>query len=167
MTTATKTKKRYGIYSNLGNENCNTDKNIECKKGTCDCNSMTYNDEVANLDKQLDGVVIAIGTVGLWKGRRPAYKILTHNLNSILSIATDHNEFYSDGRNVRSENHHHDGTHKMVFRVAKPERTKEQIVSFLERYANGEELTAQKLAYYTKSIHPYIAEFYGWGNKQG
>lgn len=72
-----------------------------------------------NLDKQIEGVVIAFADLGLWDGRRQGYKILGHNINGILNVSEDDNEWYGDGFNIRGSLSHHDGTHYVLYRVAK------------------------------------------------
>ena len=44
-------------------------------------------DERMNLDKQIEGVVIAFADLGLWNGRRQGYKILGHNINGIFNVS--------------------------------------------------------------------------------
>ena len=41
-------------------------------------------DERFNLDKEVDGVIIAFGDLGLWRGRRQGYQILGSNIANIL-----------------------------------------------------------------------------------
>ncbi|MDY5433773.1 hypothetical protein, partial [Bacteroides pyogenes] len=76
-------------------------------------------DERMNLDKLIDGVVMAFADLGFWNGRRQGYTILGHNINGIFSVSEDENEWYGDGFNIRGSLSHHDGTHYVLYRVAK------------------------------------------------
>ena len=76
-------------------------------------------DERMNLDRQIDGVVMAFADLGFWNGRRQGYKILGHNVNGIFNVSEDDNEWYGDGFNIRGSLTHHDGTHYVLYRVVK------------------------------------------------
>ena len=41
-------------------------------------------DERCNLNKQVDGVIIVFGDLGLWNGRKQGYQILGNNIADIL-----------------------------------------------------------------------------------
>ena len=75
--------------------------------------------ERMNLNVQVDGVIIAFGDLGLWRGRRQGYQILGSNLADILRSSCDDNEWYGDGYNIRARLTHHDGTNYVLYRVAK------------------------------------------------
>lgn len=150
------------IASNLGNnENCDPE-NLQCQNRECDCDGNVYHDEMRNLNKHLEGRVVTIAKLGLWNGSRQGYRVLNYNLNSIFQVTEDYNEFFSDGKNIRAINIHHDGRNKMLFRELRPDRSEESIEKFLTEIYNGAELTPQKLAAYTRSLHPYVAKIYGW-----
>lgn len=86
-------------------------------------------DERMNLDKQVDGIIIAFADLGLWNGRRQGYKILGSIINSIFSVSEDDNEWYGDGYNIRGRLTHHDGTHHVLYRVAKDRDEAERIAT--------------------------------------
>lgn len=115
--------------------------------------------EHTNLDKSIDGRILAIADLGLWNGRRQGYKILGNNANKIFDISEDYNEYYSDGYNIKAACAHHDGTNYIEYRVIREDRN---IQNLLDAIYNGEEITRKKLNYYTKSLHPYVAKVYGW-----
>lgn len=116
-------------------------------------------DERMNLDVPTNGRILAIADLGLWNGRKQGYKILDESANSIFSISEDYNEYYSDGYNIRANCTHHDGTNYILYRVIREDR---HIQNLLDAIYNGEEITRQKLNYYTKSLHPYVRRVYGW-----
>lgn len=115
-------------------------------------------DERMNLDKQIEGVVIAFADLGLWDGRRQGYKILGHNINGILSVSEDDNEWYGDGFNIRGSLSHHDGTHYVLYRVAKDIDEAERIGEMIYNREIDEAGFRKK----TRSLYPYVAEIYGW-----
>ena len=83
--------------------------------------------ERMNLNVQVDGVIIAFGDLGLWRGRRQGYQILGSNLADILRSSCDDNEWYGDGYNIRARLTHHDGTNYVLYRVAKSREDAERI----------------------------------------
>lgn len=116
-------------------------------------------DEKANLNEQVDGVVVAFADLGFWNGRVTGAKRCGSNVNSVLSLeGCDDGYFYCDRYNVKSNLYHHDGTHYVTYRVAKDEDTAERIV---ERASTGE-LTLDYFNRNTKSLRPYVAKVYGW-----
>lgn len=125
-----------------------------------DLNSLYFEDELANLDKEIPGLIVAFADLGLWNGRRPGYKILTNNLKSILSINEDYNTYYADGRNVKATCHHHDGTNYIVYRMLKPNIEREAFEDFM--YAHDYKLDSAQMSRFTTSILPYVKKVYGW-----
>lgn len=119
-------------------------------------------DEQMNLDKNVNGVIIAFANIGRWDGRQQGYKILGSNINSIFSISEDDNEWYGDGFNIRGSLSHHDGTHYVLYRVAKDieeaERIAEQIYNL--------EIDEAGFRRRTRSLYPYVADIYGWKNRR-
>ena len=117
-------------------------------------------DEKANLNKEAEGRILVIADLGLWSGRKQAYKILNRNISSILyDRNAEYVEWYSDGYNIKATAVHHDGTNFYEYRVIREDRN---IDNLLELIYNGEEISRKKLNYYTKSLHNYVAEVYGW-----
>lgn len=114
-------------------------------------------DERLNLNKEVNGVIIAYADLGLWYGRRKGYQLLGHNIANILHSSHDA-EWYGDSYNIRGIEYHHDGTNHILYRVAKDMETAQRIT---EKIYNGtiNEVQFRKM---TKSLHPYVAEIYGW-----
>ena len=115
-------------------------------------------DERLNLDREVDGVIIAFADLGLWRGRRQGYQILGGNVADILHSPNFDVEWYGDGYNIRSRMEHHDGTNHVIYRVAKNREAAERIA---EKIYNLEidEKGFRKL---TRSLYPYVADIYGW-----
>lgn len=116
-------------------------------------------DARANLNKKIDGRILVLSDIGRWNGRFNGYKILDDNISSILETDCDYCEWYSDGYNIKFKGHHHDGTNYAEYRVIREDRN---IDNLLDDIYDGKEISRKKLNYYTKSLHSYIAEIYGW-----
>ena len=119
-----------------------------------------FEDESTNLNKELDGRILAIANVGLWDGRRTGYKILGNNLNEVLTcgIGCDEKEIFVDGFNVKAEGYHHDGTNYVEFREIREDK---DIQPLLDKLYSNMPVTRKELNRYTKSLKPYIKELYG------
>lgn len=115
-------------------------------------------DERMNLDRQIDGVVMAFADLSFWNGRRQGYKILGHNVNGIFNVSEDDNEWYGDGFNIRGSLSHHDGTHYVLYRVVKDMDEAERIGGMIYNREIDEAGFRKK----TRSLYPYVAEVYGW-----
>ena len=123
-------------------------------------NNEYLDDERCNLNRVLDGRILVIGDLGRWNGRVNGYKIIDgQNIRDILYSDCDYCEWYSDGYNIRSTQHHHDGSNLLLYRVIREDRN---IDNLLDAIYNGEEITKNKLNYYTKSLHKAVADVYGW-----
>lgn len=125
-----------------------------------DLNNAYYYDDLDNLNRPLSNNIIALADLGLWNGRKTGFKILGKNLNCIFNISEDRNKYYADGRNVRAECVHHDGTNYILYRKLKDGVTVEQIETLC--FKNDYTLTPQQISRYTESLRPYLAEIYGW-----
>ena len=128
-----------------------------------DFQNMDYDDQYRyNLNKELDGKIIAIADIGLWNGRRSGYKLMGYNLNNILdSFSCDYIKVYADRYNIHSEASHHDGTHYVTFRMIKPNLSDEQVENFLNKVYNGTH-TSKDITRYTKSLVGEVNKVYGW-----
>ena len=123
-------------------------------------NARYLEDEQMNLDKVVEGRILVIADLGLWYGRRSAYKIVgSGNIKDILGYTYEYAEFYGDGYNIRGSEVHHDGTNHYLYRVIREDRN---INNLLNDIYNGEEISRSKLNYYTKSLWKDVAEVYGW-----
>lgn len=115
-------------------------------------------DERINLDKKIEGVIIAFADLGLWQGRRNAFQIFGDNIANILHTQCEDAEWYGDTYNIRGTLHHHDGTNYVLYRIAKDEETAERIAAKI--YNGGiDEKGFRKL---TRSLYPDVAKVYGW-----
>lgn len=122
-------------------------------------NNEYLEDERINLNKQIDGRIIAIADIGRWNGRVNGYKLIDPNIREILYSSADYVVWYGDGRNIKSVQYHHDGANYIEYRVVREDRN---IQNLLDAIYNGEEISRKKLNYYTRSLYPYVAKIYGW-----
>lgn len=123
-----------------------------------ECN-INFDDELDNLDEQVDGVIVAFASLGLWDGKRNGAKIVGSNVTDILkSSCGDYVNFYCDRWNALCEDAHHDGTNYYTYRVAKDRETAEKLVNKIAY----EGMTREQFMRSTKSLRPYIANIYGW-----
>lgn len=117
-------------------------------------------DEQCNLDIDIDGYIIAFGTLGLWNGHPIGYKEVGSNIKDIFNTCIDcDSEWYADKYNVRQNASHHDGTHHLVFRYVEG---REQMERIFERIYDGSISDEKSLFRATKSIRPFVARAYGW-----
>ena len=120
-----------------------------------------YDDESDNLDKQLEGRILAIASMGLWNGRKTGYKILSNNLNEVLTstIGCDEKEVYFDGYNIKAEGYHHDGHNYIEFREIREDKN---IDKLLDKIYMNKPISRSELNYYTKPLGKYVKQIYGW-----
>lgn len=115
-------------------------------------------DERINLDKEVDGVIMAFGDVGTWRGRRQGYQILGSNIAGILKTECEDAEWFGDGFNIRARMSHHDGTNYVLYRIAKDRDEAERIAEKIY----FREIDEKGFRRRTRSLYPYVAEIYGW-----
>jgi hypothetical protein len=119
-----------------------------------------YDDEIANLDVELPGRIIAIANLGLWSGRVGGYKIGANNLNEVVKMGNqDYNSVWSDGYNIRKKAIHHDGTNCILFRMLREDRN---VDHFTDLIYNNKPITKNILNYYTRSVERYVRNVYGY-----
>jgi len=124
-----------------------------------DHNNWDLDDVRNNLKNvKLDGEILAIASLGLWDGRKQGYKLLK-NMDDIFYSDCDYVKWFSDGKDLQSVQHHHDGTNYVMYREVK---SGVNIDKLIDSIYNGETVSNRRLGYYTKSIIPRIAEVYGW-----
>ena len=110
--------------------------------------SGSQTDERLNLDKKIEGVIIAFASVSTWRGPRQGYQILGSNIADILYSQCDDAEWYGDSYNIRGRMIHHDGMNYALYRIANKIYSGEiDEVGFRKR---------------TRSLYPYVADIYGW-----
>lgn len=116
------------------------------------------NDQRYNLNRQVNGVIVAFYDFGLWYGRKRGAQILGNNVADILHTSWEYAEWYGDDYNIRSRMICHDGTNYALYRFAKSHKEAEHIV---EKIFNHE-IDEQSFRKRTCSLYPYVADVYGW-----
>lgn len=169
-----KTSKQRVIYDTDYFDMYNDD---ECRREYCECNDIEsvsddewaeycaddnrdwYDAERLNLKKELPGCIVAIACLQFWNGEREGARVIGSNLADILSVgAYDGARWFADAYNVRARLTHHDGAHRVLYRLAKSEDAARELA---EKYINGE-YTAEDVKKRTLSLRPYVAAVYGW-----
>lgn len=115
-------------------------------------------DEMANLDIEVDGYIVAFANLGLWNGRVNGAKLIGTNVKRIFSSFNDYDTFYCDQFNVKQESMHHDGTNYILFRVAESKEKAERLVNAIAYKG----MTEEQFRRSTSSLRKYVAETYGW-----
>ena len=119
--------------------------------------------ERTNLDKDIDGVIIALGHRWSHYGAicgngREGTKIIGRNIADILSTGADCADWYAEDYNIHGRTGDHDGSWSIVYRVCKDyeEAEKLQELAYLGKLDNSDIMAR------TKSLYPYVAKVYGW-----
>lgn len=129
----------------------------------CKSNAENLYDERANLNIQLSRPILVIGDLGLWNGRRSAYKeIESGNIKDCLYSDTDYNEWYLDKNgDLKCTAIHHDGTNHYLYRVYKDNVSEEQIDNLKEKLYYGT-ATRRDITRITQRLGDDIAKVYGF-----
>ena len=121
--------------------------------------NVSIQDERANLNKNVDGIIVAFVDLGRWNGRFTGCKVFSGKISSIINLCgCDDGRFYADRYNVKSELLHHDGANYLTYRIAKDEDVAERIANL----ARNGSLTWDYFRRNTKSLTPAVSEVYGW-----
>lgn len=122
-----------------------------------DCDQF-LDDERANLNVDVDGVIVCFAVLGLWDGEHNGAGIMGSNVRDILHSECDYIDWYCDRYNVRCDASHHDGTNHYLYRVAKDWEQAER----LKHAIAYEGMTEEAFRRATRSLRPYVAKVYGW-----
>ncbi len=119
-----------------------------------------YDERVALKDcgKNLPERILAIADLGLWDGRHQAYKFI-ENLEDCLYSECDYFELYCDKHQLRSRGAHHDGSNYVTYYLLNDAAG---LAKFLDDLYYGREISQARLHKYTRSLRPYLKEYYGW-----
>ena len=150
------TNNDYAEWEACMKEDCPTEE-ITYERYSEDC-ELCLDDERENLDKEVDGVIVAFADLGLWDGRTNGARIEGTNVKDILHSNCDYLDWYCDRYNVRCSAIHHDGTNHYLYRVAKDWEQAERLVNKIAY----EGMTEEQFMKATRSLRPYVAKEYGW-----
>ena len=119
------------------------------------------NDIEKNLPKGWS--IICIGSLGLWDGVHMGYKFID-SLEDALYSDDDYYELYCDGYHLRARGSHHDGNNGYTFLLFSG--NKDYLTTgedkFLYDLVYGHHISKARWHKYTRSLRPYLKEYYGW-----
>ena len=127
-------------------------------------NDMYLDDERANLNIDVGDEIIIIADLGLWYGRRNAYKLLrkTNIRDCLGNTVGDYVKWYVDDLgDLRCKDTHHDGTNFYTYRAWKTDISETQKENFIDKLYNGN-ATRKDITRYTRRLGEYVADVYGW-----
>ena len=126
-------------------------------------NEYNYEAERTNLDKDIDGYIIALGYRWSHYGSicgngREGTKLVGWNIADILKSSGDCASWYAEDYNIHGHSGDHDGSWSIIYRVCKNsyEAEKLQVLAYEGKLTNADIMAR------TKSLYPYIAKIYGW-----
>lgn len=130
-------------------------------------NNDYLDDERANLHIQLRQPILVVADLGLWNGRRMAYKeISSGNIGDCLYSDTDYSTWYVDKLgDLRCDAIHHDGTNHYLYRTYKDTATAAQIDRLKEKLYEGR-ATREEITRVTRRLGDEIGKVYGWSFPQ-
>ena len=129
-----------------------------------DWNDAWLDDEKTNLDIDVGYPIVVFADLGLWNGRRTAYKMLgSQNLKDCLNVCCgDYIDwFVDDCGDLTVRDTHHDGTNTYTFRALRGGMSWEQIENFYDKL-DREGITKRTVKRYTRRLGDYVAKVYGW-----
>ena len=122
-------------------------------------------DERINLNIRLTGDIIAIGSIGTWRGTFKGYKEMkTDNIADCLTSLVNgcsEIEFFIENGNFKANEYHHDGINHYLYRQWRDGLTWTQKDNFLDKLYHGK-ASDRDIRRYTKSIAKEICKVYGW-----
>ena len=126
-------------------------------------NDEYLDDERTNLNIQLNEPILVIADLGLWNGRRMAYKeIPSGNIRDCLYSDYDYTTWYIDRNgDFRCEDIHHDGTNHYLYRAYKDGVSEEQKTRLKDKIYAGT-ATRADITRVTKRLGDEIGKVYGW-----
>lgn len=131
-------------------------------------NTEYYYDERMNLKIGIASGIVAIADCGLWDGRH----IHMMEIGDCLANCLDHGttgvqdgefRWYVDRYgNFRCEARHHDGVNHIVYRMWKPNITKEKKQQFYREMRLAGRYNSAIVGKYTLGVGKFVSEVYGW-----
>lgn len=127
-------------------------------------NAESLDDEKRNLNVDVGEEIIIIADLGLWDGRRSAYKELhkTNIADCLTGTCGDYITWFVDDRgDLMCRDCHHDGTNLYTYRAWKPGISEMQKENLLWKIRGG---CAERrdITRVTQRIGNKVADVYGW-----
>lgn len=120
-------------------------------------------DERLNLNVHVGDEIVAIADLGLWNGRRQAYKVFkTGCVGDVLTSSCDYVTWFVDETGeFRCDETHHDGVNHIRYRTWKKNASARQKDLLLEKIYRGQ-ATEDDIRKATKRVGPWVCDVYGW-----
>lgn len=115
------------------------------------------NDARNELDIEVQGVIVCFAIMGLWHGLVPGSSVYGSNVSGILHSPYEPCWFGEDG-DIRGMMIHHDGTNRMLYRIAPDMETAKELAHAIAYDGLSEEAFKAK----TTSLYPVVAKILGW-----
>ena len=122
-------------------------------------NDSYLDDERHNLDVELNARIVIIADLGLWFGRRSAYKVLDEtNLRECLTFSPscDYAEWFVEDGELQARQIHHDGSNRYTYRAIRDDLTQDQLI-----HLEDDVLDTEELMDLTRSLAPDVCKVYG------
>ena len=126
-------------------------------------NADQLDDERTNLNIQLGMPILIIADLGLWDGRRSAYReIASGNIKDCLYSNADNAAWYVDNHgDLRCDADHHDGSNHYLYRVYKDGVSETQMDNLKDKIYRGV-ATRADITRITRRLGDDIGRVYGW-----
>lgn len=127
-----------------------------------------YRDEIYNLDRELEDLIVCFARLHLWNGTVNAYKTIGINLNGILSsCGCDNFKVTVKGNQVHFLGSHHDGTNRGIYRMWKQETSGEMRSKLMHDWIQTEgdafkKDIWKKICRHTLPLGKIVSDVYGW-----
>ena len=129
-------------------------------------NAEYRNDEVANLDIEVNGEIIAFGRAGLWDGT--SLQVGRTNKNNIGKIILEspysglcYEEYYCEDGDMYYSGAHHDGRNTVMYRILPEGEDYDEFIEELNNTSSQKEFD-EVVRKRTLSLAPFVASAYGW-----
>lgn len=126
----------------------------------CEENDFQLDCEKENLNIELGSKIVIIADLGLWFGRRSAYKILDEtNLRECLRFSPDcdYAEWFVEDGNFQSTQVHHDGRNRYTYRAIREDLSQDDLFRL-----EDEIISTKELMQMTRSLAPEVCKVFGW-----
>lgn len=120
-----------------------------------------FQDFVSELNEIKTNLILAVGTVGTWRGSRSAYKEIDSmaEIPYIAGGSCDEITFFSDGYNLCFSGNHHDGSNYITFREVKEDISEEVYARMLDAIYNDADNKDYYIKTYTRSLLPKLKSY--------
>lgn len=151
------------IWQNYDIDVCEGPYEGESLESAIDLNWVRLEEERLNLNIDLPGSIVMIGSISRWDGTFVGHCVKdSDNLSDCLEFLNccEYGEWFVEGGEFQSRQSHHDGTNHITYRLL-PNGLSADICEKLE----SGEYSLEDLWGWTESLAPYVCKVYGWTEK--